>query len=142
MLTALVQCNCHLVVRPYLKLPFELRSSQLLLCLYRKPLTNSALPIRNKGILHQLSLIKVFLGADSSDLKVVDLQDHGSKHSLSSTTCFNHTMINKYFTITELYLTFSKYGDKLLVVKSLINILKFTHLNIVFYSFFSHIFLI
>ena len=68
--------------------------------------------------------------------------DHGSKHSLSSTTCFNHTMINKYFTITELYLTFSKYGDKLLVVKSLINILKFTHLNIVFYSFFSHIFLI
>ena len=142
MLTALVQCNCHLVVRPYLKLPFELRSSQLLLCLYRKPLTSSALPIRNKGILHQLSLIKVFLGADSSDLKVVDLQDHGSKHSLSSTTCFNHTMINKYFTITELYLTFSKYGDKLLVVKSLINILKFTHLNIVFYSFFSHIFLI
>ena len=35
-------------------------------------------------------------------------------------------VIHKYLINTELYLTFSKYGDKLLVVKSLINILKFT----------------
>ena len=90
----------------------------------------------------QLSLIEVFLRADSSDMKVVELQTMVRKHSLSSTICFKHTMINKYFTITELYLNFSIYGDKLLVVKSLINILKFTYLNIGFYSFFSHIFLI
>ena len=61
---------------------------------------------------------------------------NGSKHSLSPTVCLNHTVTHKYFINTELYLTFSKNVDKLLVVKSLINILKFAHFNIVFYSFF------
>ena len=50
--------------------------------------------------------------------------------------CLNHTVIHKYITNAELYLTFSKYGDKSLVVKSLINILKFAYFNIVSFSFF------
>ena len=60
----------------------------------------------------------------------------GLKHSFSVTVCLNHTVIHKYLANKELYLTFSKYVDKLLVVKSLINILKLIYFNIVFYSFF------
>ena len=50
---------------------------------------------------------------------------HGSKHSLSPVVCLNHMAIHKYLIHTELYLNFSKYGDQLLVVKSLANILKY-----------------
>ena len=56
---------------------------------------------------------------------------HGSKCSLSLIVCLNHTVIQKYLINTELYLTFSKYGDKLLIVKSLTNIVKFAYFNIV-----------
>ena len=66
----------------------------------------------------------------------------GLKHSLSPTVCLNHTVIQKYFINTELYLTFSNYVDKLLVVKSLINILKFACFDIVFYFFFLQIFVV
>ena len=38
----------------------------------------------------------------------------------------NHTVVHKHLINKELYLTLSKYVDKLLVVKSLINILKFS----------------
>ena len=61
---------------------------------------------------------------------------HDSKHSLSPTIYLNHMVIHNYLINAELYLTFSKYGDKLLVVKSLINILKFAYFNIIFYYFF------
>ena len=44
--------------------------------------------------------------------------------------------MHKYLISTELYLTFSKDGNKLLVVNGLINILKFAYFNIVFHSFF------
>ena len=44
--------------------------------------------------------------------------------------------MHKYLICTELYLTFSKDGNNLLVVNGLINILKFAYFNIVFYSFF------
>ena len=55
---------------------------------------------------------------------------------LCLSVCLNHTVIHKYLINTKLYLTFSKYDDKLLVVKSLINILKSTYINIAFYSLF------
>ena len=73
MLTALVQCNHHLVVLPYLKLPLELRSSKLLLRSYRQPLTSQVLLTRHNEMLHQPAFIKVLLGADSSSLKVAGL---------------------------------------------------------------------
>ena len=75
--SALVQTTTHqpatIVVLLYLKLPFELRSSQLLLRSYRQPLTNQALPARHNRMLHQPAVIKVSLGADSSSLKVAGL---------------------------------------------------------------------
>ena len=75
-----------------------------------------------------------FLGSWQFFLEGCRAFHSGSKHSLSPTTvCLNHMVIHKY---TELYLTFSKWIDKLLVMKSLVNILKFTYFNIVFYSFF------
>ena len=131
MLTALVQCNYHLVVLLYLKLPFELHRSRLLLRSYRQPLTNQTLPDYALP-----AFIKVSLGADSSSLKVAGLHTM-IRNSLSPAVCLSHTVICKYLINIELYLTFSKYGDKLLVMKSLINILKFTYFNIVFYQFFS-----
>ena len=75
-----------------------------------------------------------FLGSWQFFLEGCRAFHSGSKHSLSPTTvCLNHMVIHKY---TELYLTFSKWVDKLLVMKSSVNILKFTYFNIVFYSFF------
>ena len=56
----------------------------------------------------------------------------GSKQSLSPTACLNHIVIHKYLINTEPYINFSKYIDKLLVAKSLTNILKFTYFNIHF----------
>ena len=81
-------------------------------------------------MLYQPDFMKVSLGVDSSSFE-------GSW--LSPTVCLNHTVMYKYLFNTDLYLTFSKYVDKLLAVKSLINILKFTLFKIVFYSFFSQI---
>ena len=42
----------------------------------------------------------------------------------------NQMAIHEYLINTDLYLTFSNDGDKLLLVKSLMNILKFTYFNI------------
>ena len=50
-----------------------LRSSQFLLCSNRQPLTSQALPTKHNRMLHQPAVIKVFLGADSSSLKVAEL---------------------------------------------------------------------
>ena len=50
---------------------------------------------------------------------------YGSKHSLSPAVCLNHMVIHNYLINTEFDLTFLKYGDKLLVVKSLENILNY-----------------
>ena len=55
---------------------------------------------------------------------------HGSKHSLSLALCLNHMVIHSYLINKELYLTFSKYDEKLLVVKSLVNILKYAYWHI------------
>ena len=46
-------------------------------------------------------------------------------HSLSLVVSLNHMVIRNNRKNTELYLTFSKYGDELLVVKSLVNVLKY-----------------
>ena len=51
----------------------------------------------------------------------------------------HHGLNHKHLINTEL---FSKYGDKLLVMKSLLNILKFAYFNIVFYSFFFFFFFV
>ena len=67
---------------------------------------------------------------------------HSSKYSFSPTVCLNDRVIHKYLINTEPYLTFSESVDKLLVMKSLINIPKFAYLDIVFYSLFSQIFVV
>ena len=64
-------------------------------------------------------------------LEGCSVSHHGSKRNLSLIVCLNHTVIQKYLINTELYLTFSKYGDKLLTVKCVTNILKFAYFNIV-----------
>ena len=96
--SALVQTATHqpatIVVLPYLKLPFELHSSQLLLCSYKQPLTNQAQPTKHKGMLHQPAVIKVSLGVDSSSLKVAGLFTV-VQNSLSPTVFLNHTVICK-----------------------------------------------
>ena len=130
-----VQCNHHLVALPYLKLPLELRSSRLILQLYRQPLT------RHNGVMHQTAFIKVSLEADSYSFKVAGLPTM-VRNSLSPTVYLNHMAIHKCLINADLYLTFSKDNHKLLVVKSLMNNLKFKYFNIVFYSFFSQIFVV
>ena len=122
----LVQCKHPLVVLSYLKLPFELCSLRLLLCSYT----------------HRLGTTYFYQGFAASwrfFLKGCKGSHHGLKHSLSSTVCLNHTVIHKYLINTELYLTFSKYVDKLLLVRSLINILKLACFCIVFYPYFLQI---
>ena len=71
------------------------------------------------------------MGSDRSSLKVAGLHT-----MVQEAASLNHTVICKYLINTELYLSFSKYVDKLLVMKSLINILKFAYFNIAFWSFF------
>ena len=60
----------------------------------------------------------------------------GAIRSLSRTVCLNHTVILNYLINAELYLTFSKYVDKLLLV---VNIVKFAYFNVVAYSLFRRI---
>ena len=67
------------------------------------------------------------MGSDRSSLKVAELHT-----MVQEVVSLNHTVICKYLINTELYLSFSKYVDKLLVMESLINILKFAYFNIVF----------
>ena len=68
---------------------------------------------------------KVFPGSWQFFLKGCRASHHGSKHSISPAVCLNHKVIHSYLINTKLYLNFSKYGDKLLVVKSLTNILEY-----------------
>ena len=71
---------------------------------------------------HQLSttcFYQGFLGSWQFFLEGCRASHHGSKHSLIPTVCLNHMVIHKYLTNTELYLTFAKYDDKLLAVKTL-----------------------
>ena len=72
-------------------------------------------------MLHLPAFIKVSLGADSSYMKIAGLHTV-VQNSSSPTVCLNHAVVHKYLINKELYLTLSKYVDKLLVLKSLINI--------------------
>ena len=85
-------------------------------------------------MLHQPVFIKVSLGTDISSLKVAGLLT--VVRNTVSAQLLSHTVIHKYLINTGLYLVFPKYIDKLLVVKSLINILKLNYFNIAYYSFF------
>ena len=132
--TVLVQFNHHLVVRPYLKFPFELSSST---SAFVQKTTHQL------GTTHQMQrgvvptwFYQGFPGGWQFFLEGCRASHRGTKHSLSPTLCLNYMVILKYLTNAELYLTFSKYADILLVVKSLINIVKFAYFNVVFYSFF------
>ena len=127
--SALVQTTTHqpgtIVFLPYLKFPFELHSSQLLLHSYR---------LHQPGTTHcaqwdvaPTCCCQGFPGSWQFFLEGCRPSHCGSKHSLSPTVCLNHTVIHKYLINTELYLNFSKYNDELLVAKSLTNIPKFTH---------------
>ena len=81
LLTALVLCNCHVVVLSYLKLPFEPCSSRLLCSLQ-----TTTHQLGTTWLCSIPAFIKVSLGADSSSLKVVGLhtmvQNTASAHSL------------------------------------------------------------
>ena len=128
MQTVLVQFNHHLVVLPYLKFPFELSSSTSVLV---------QTTTHQLGTTHLVQWVVVptwfyYQGF----LEGCRASNRGTKHSLSPNICLNYTVILKYITNAELYLIFSKYVDILLVVKSLINIVKFAYFNVVFYSFF------
>ena len=63
--------------------------------------------------------------ADSFSLMVAGLHTMVRRHSVSPAVSLNHMVIHNYVINTELCLIFSKYGDKLLVVESLVNILKY-----------------
>ena len=81
LLTALVLCNCHVVVLSYLKLPFEPCSSRLLCSLQ-----TTTHQLGTTWLCSIPAFIKVSLGADSSSLKVVGLhtmvQNTASAHCL------------------------------------------------------------
>ena len=122
----LVQCNHLLVVLPYLKLPFELRT-------YFCACTDKPSHTRHSGMLHQPAFIKVSLRADSSSFEDCRASHCGSKNSSSATVCLNHKVVHKYLINAELHLTFlinllNRFNllNKSLVVKTLINILKFS----------------
>ena len=66
-----------------------------------------------------------FPGASSSALKVAGW-NWGSKHRPDPSVCLNHTVFGSYMINRELYLNSPKYGDKLIVAKSLIN---FKHIS-------------
>ena len=68
LLTAVVQCNHLLAILPYLKLPFELRSSRLLLRTYSQPTHQLCITHQALGCCTEYSL-----GTDSSSLKVAGL---------------------------------------------------------------------
>ena len=114
----------------FLTLNFELCSSPLLLRLYKQPLTNQTQPD-----VAPTCCYKSFPGNWQFFLEGCRASHSGLKYSLSLTVCLNHTLIYKYLINTELYLNFSKYIDELLVVKSLINILKFTYFSIHFLQY-------
>ena len=87
-------------------------------------------------MLNQPAFITVSLRAGSSSLKVAGIFTVVRKTDLA--VCLSYMVIHKYFINTELYLTelYSKCFEKLLEVKSLMNILKSTYFNIVLCSFF------
>ena len=124
----LVQFNHHLVVLPYLKFPFELSSSTSVLVQTTTHQLGTTHQVQ-RGVVLTWFYYQGFL----EDCRT---SHRGTKHSLSPNLCLNYMVILKYITNAELYLTFSKYVDILLVVKSLKNIVKFAYFNVVFYSFF------
>ena len=110
MLTALVQCNYHLVV------PTQVTTISVR--------TDNHSPTRHYPTMHYL-LLSRFSWELTVLLEGGRTSHYGSKHSLSLAVCLNHMVIHRYLISTELYLNFSNYDDKLLVMKSLVNILKY-----------------
>ena len=108
LLTALVHCNHHLVVLLYLKLPFAVTTVLI------------------QTTTHQLgAILQGFPGSWQFFLDSCRVSQYGSKHSSRPSVCLNYKLqfeFTKYIINTELYLTLTKYVDKLLVAKSLINI--------------------
>ena len=114
-LTAFVHYNHHLEILPYLNLPFELHS-------YCCPRTDNHSHTRHNGMLHQPDFIKV----SPAELAVLPwrLQAFhcGLKHRPSPSVCLNYTVFGMHMISNKIYLNLSKYVDKLLMVKTLINI--------------------
>ena len=123
LLTVLVQCSHHLVVLPYLK--FHLR--------YAVTTTLVQTTTHQLGTTHQAQwnvappcFYQGFPGSWPFFLYGCGVSHCGSKHSSHPTVCLNHTVFSKYMISKELNLNLSKYVDKLLVVKTLINIRHFS----------------
>ena len=120
-LAELVQCNHQLVVLPYLKLPFQL-ATQLQLHSYNYPQTRDYPP---GTMLHQPTFIKVSLGAGSSFVKVAGVLSVVWNTVLAQLFAWITQWSTSLLSI-QLYITLSKYFDKLFVVKSLINTKQFS----------------
>ena len=116
-LTALIQCNHHLVVLQYLKLPSEL-------CRYYCAQTDNRSPSRHYPRGTTECCINLLLSMFPRELAVLPwrLQDFPLKQRPTPFLCLNHTVFDISTISKKLYLNLSKYVDKLLVVKTLINI--------------------
>ena len=118
-----VQCNHHLVVLPYLKLPFELRSYYWARTYNHSP-TRHYPPDTMGCFINQPAFYEGFPRSWQFFLEDCRASYCGSKHRPSPTVCLNHKVFSIYMINKKLYLNLSKYVDKLLVVKTLINVEK------------------
>ena len=78
--------------------------------------------------LHSFLLLSRHSWGQQSYLKGDRTSYWGLKHRPNSSVCLNPTVFSNYMISSKLYLNFSKYGDKLLVGKSLIN---FKHCHLI-----------
>ena len=114
-LTALVQCNNHLVVLPYIKLPFELRSYYYA-CTYNYSPTRHHPPnttgcctnLLSAGVPWELAFLSW------------KLQGLLPWFETQPSVRLNYTLFSIYMISRKPYLKLSKYVDKLLVVKTMI----------------------
>ena len=115
----LIQCNHHLVVLQYLKLPSEL-------CRYYCARTDNRSPTRHYPPCTTECCTNLLLSMFPWELAVLPwrLQDFPLwfKQRPTPFLRFNHTVFDISTISKKLYLNLSKYVDKLLVVKTLINI--------------------
>ena len=121
-LTALLQCNHHLVILLYLKFPFEL-------CSYYYARTENHSPTRHYPPGTMKCCTKLLLSRFTCELAVLPWScrtSHcGLKQKPSASVCLNRRVFGVYMTSKKLWLNYSKYVDQLLVVKTLIIIRSF-----------------
>ena len=96
---------------------------QLLWCSYRQPLTKT-LPTWHNEMMHQLAFIKVSLRTGSSSLKIAGFPT--VVQNTDSDPLFVWITLFSMYISKKPYVKLSKHVDKLLVVKTLMNIRHFS----------------